>query len=137
VYRIAERGEVHVLTGYTAVEAFYRRVAVDRMMNVMAARALNICVADFGVITEAVWNHITPGAMMQPGQGRPRSGRALPCCHNIMQNFAYDHDAKLIGERVYDDPASYRHEKLNPGDVVTPEMARQQLAPFLARAMLK
>ena len=105
-------------------------------MNVMAARALNICVADFGVITEAVWNHMTPGAMMQPGEAAPDPDGHYLIAHNIMQNFAYDHDAKLIGERVYADPASYRYEKLNPGDVVTPEMARQQLAPFLARAML-
>jgi len=56
--------------------------------------------------------------------------------HNIMQNFAYTQDAKLIGERVYDDAARYQYEKLEPGDVVTQEMARAQLAPFLARATL-
>jgi hypothetical protein len=56
--------------------------------------------------------------------------------HHIMQNFAYTSDAKLIGERVYDDPASYSYEKLAPAAVVTPEIARAQLAPFLARATL-
>jgi hypothetical protein len=44
--------------------------------------------------------------------------------HHIMQNFAYTSDAKLIGERVYNDPASYSYEKLAPADVVTPEIAR-------------
>ncbi len=38
-------------------------------------------------------------------------------------------------ERVYDDPASYHYEKLDPADVVTPEDARRRLAPFLARAI--
>lgn len=37
---------------------------------------------------------------------------------------------------MYDDPASYSYEKLAPAEVVTPEIAREQLAPFLARATL-
>jgi hypothetical protein len=56
--------------------------------------------------------------------------------HHLMQIFAYTSDAKLIGERVYDDPASYRYETLAPAAVVTPESARAPLAPFLARATL-
>jgi hypothetical protein len=38
--------------------------------------------------------------------------------------------------RIYDDPTGYQYEKLEPSDVVTPEMARAQLAPLLARATL-
>lgn len=30
----------------------------------MGARAVNICVGDFGVVTEAVFNHMTPGAVL-------------------------------------------------------------------------
>lgn len=52
-----------------------------------------------------------------------------------MQNFVYTDDAKLIGERVYDDPSSYSYEKLDPADVVT-QLARERLAPFLAHARL-
>jgi hypothetical protein len=48
--------------------------------------------------------------------------------------FAYTEDAKLIGERIYVDPASYTYEKLAPADVVTPEQARLDLAPLLDRA---
>src|SRR5262249_38548617 len=125
----------HVLTGHAAVEAFYRQVAETRT-NVMAARTLNLCVADFGIITEAVWNHMMPGAMMQPGEVAPDQDGYYLISPNIMQNFSYTRDAELIGERVYDDPASYRYEKLEAADVVTPEMAREQLAPFLARATL-
>jgi len=136
-YRIAERGEVHVLVGQAAVKAFYRLVAETRT-NVMAARTLNMCVGDFGVVTEAVWSHMTPAAMIRPGEleavNDPEAYYLIS--HNIMQNFAYTQDAKLIGERVYDDAASYQYEKLEPGDVVTQEMARAQLAPFLARATL-
>ena len=66
-YRIAERGEVHVLVGQAAVKAFYR-LAAETRTNVMAARTLNMCVGDFGVVTEAVWSHMTPAAMIRPGE---------------------------------------------------------------------
>ena len=137
IYRIAERGQVHVLVGQAAVKSFYQLVAETRT-NVMAARTLNMCVGDFGVVTEAVWSHMTPAAMIQPGEFEAVSDPEAYylISHNIMQNFAYTQDAKLIGERVYDDPASYQYEKLEPINVVTPEMARAQLAPLLARATL-
>jgi hypothetical protein len=51
-------------------------------------------------------------------------------------HFAYNQNAKLIGERIYDDAASYRYERLDVSAVVTPVMAREQLAPLLARATL-
>lgn len=137
VYRISERGTVHVLTGHAEVESFYRQVA-EGGTNVMAARALNICVGDFGVVTEAVWNHMTPGPALTPGEVDfeidPDAHYLIQ--HTIFQNFAYTLDAKLIGERVYDDPAGYSYRKLAPAEVVTPAMARAQLAPFLARATL-
>lgn len=135
VYRISERGEVHVLTGHTQVEAFYREVAETRQ-NVMAARALNMSVGDFGIVTEAVWNHMTPGHLLVDEVVGADPAAHYLIQHNIMQNFVYTADAKLIGERVYDDPASYSYRKLDPADVVTPELAREQLAPFLARATL-
>lgn len=136
-YRVAERGAVHVLTGHAEVESFYRQVA-ESGTNVMAARALNICVGDFGVVTEAVWNHMTPGrALTEDEVGSPPDPDAHYLIqHTIFQNFAYTLDAKLIGERVYDDPASYSYRKLDPAEVVTPEAARALLAPFLARATL-
>lgn len=130
VYRIAERGVVHSLVGREAVLGFYREV-FDTKQNVMAARATNMSVGDFGVITEAVFNHMTPGVILvgqDIGVDVDPNARYL-IQHNIIQNFAYTHDAKLIGERVYDDPASYSYRKLTPADVVTPEMAREQLAP--------
>ena len=137
IYRIAERRQVHVLVGQAAVKSFYQLVAETRT-NVMAARTLNMCVGDFGVVTEAVSSHMTPAAMIEPREleavSDPEAYYLIS--HNIMQNFAYTQDAKLIGERVYDDPTSYQYEKLERGDVVTPEMARAQLAPFLARATL-
>jgi hypothetical protein len=133
-YRISERGTTHVVTGHDAVQDFYRTVHTTGT-NVMAARALNLVVADFGVITEAVWNHMTPGSLLRPDETDAIDPDATYLvAHHIIQNFAYTRDAKLIGERVYDDPASYSYTKLDPADVITPDIARRQLAPFLARA---
>jgi len=73
-YRIAERGEVHVLVGQAAVKAFYRLVAETRT-NVLAARTPNMCVGDFGVVTEAVWSHMTPAATIRSGSLRPSMTR--------------------------------------------------------------
>jgi hypothetical protein len=47
VCRVAERGQVHVLTGHAAVARFYREVHA-RGQHVMAARTLNMAVSDFG-----------------------------------------------------------------------------------------
>jgi hypothetical protein len=136
-YRIAERGTVHVLTGHENVEAFYREVAESRT-NVMAARAVNLGVADFGVVTEMIFCHQVPGALLAAEEVDfaidPDAHYLVE--HTIIQNFTYTSDAKLIGERVYDDPASYSYRKLEPADVVTPELAREQLAPLLDRATL-
>jgi hypothetical protein len=58
--------------------------------------------------------------------------------HHLFQIFTYTNEAspRLIAERIYDDPESYSYEKLAPGDVVTPELARELLAPYLERATL-
>lgn len=133
-YRISEAGTTHVLTGHDLVHEFYREVAETRT-NVMAARALNMVVGDFGIVSEAVWNHMTPGTVLAGKVPGIDPTATYLMSHNIMQNFAYTHGALLIGERVYDDPASYSYTKLAPAEVVTPEMAREQLAPYLERAI--
>ena len=135
VYRVSERGRVHVLTGHAAVERFYREVHATGQHG-MAARTLNLAVGDFGVITEAVWHHMPPGATLVGELPDADPHAHYLVSHHIMQNFAYSSDVTLIGERVYDDPTSYRYEKLAPAGVVTPESACAQLAPFLARATL-
>jgi hypothetical protein len=56
--------------------------------------------------------------------------------HNIFQNFAYTRDAKLVGERIYDDPGSYHYERLEATDVITPDDARRALAPYHRRAVV-
>jgi hypothetical protein len=134
-YRVAEAGDMHVFIGHESVNGFYRQVAETRT-NVMAARALNMVVGDFGVVTEAVWNHMTPGKVLAGKVPGVDPTAVYLMSHNIIQSFAYTHDAKLIGERVYDDPGSYSYTKLHPSEVITPEIARQQLAPYLERAII-
>ena len=137
MYRVGDRRQMHVLTGKAAVEGFYREAAETRQ-NVMGARTMNMGVDDYGVTTEAVWTHVVPGrCIADHGIGADPEAHYL-MTHHLFQVFTYtnEHRPKLIAERIYDDPESYTYEKLDPHDVVTPELARAQLAPFLARATL-
>jgi hypothetical protein len=137
VYRVADHGSVAVLKGKEAVENFYRETYEARV-NVMGARTMNMCVEDFGVVTEAYWAHVVPGQyLVDQGHDTEADVDAHYLMnYHIFQVFAYTTDAKLIGERIYADSASYSYERLAPEDVVTPEDARAALAPLLERATL-
>ncbi|MGW2528415.1 hypothetical protein ACWC10_15340 [Streptomyces sp. NPDC001595] len=136
-YRVADHDTVAVLNGKEAVENFYRETYEARV-NVMGARTMNMCVEDFGVTTEAYWAHVVPGRYLVDQGHLPDADTDAHYLmnYNIFQIFAYTTDAKLIGERIYADAASYSYEKLAPEDVVTPEQARLALAPLLERATL-
>jgi hypothetical protein len=82
VYRISERGDTHVLTGKSEVEGFYRRVFETRT-NVMGTRALNLCVADFGVVMEAVFGHVVPGSQLRADEIDADSGAYYLVSHHI------------------------------------------------------
>jgi hypothetical protein len=133
-YRIGDQGGTIVLTGQAQVEGFYRQVQ-ETGQNVMGALTMNMVVADFGIATEARWAEVKPAAIVVARGLEADPDAHYLLTHNIFQNFAYTRDAKLIGERVYDDPASYHYRRLDPAEVVTPEDARAALAPFLRRAV--
>ena len=134
-YRMSEFGETHVLEGREAVEAFYRET-YEQGVNVMGAQVMNMCVEDFGVTTEAYWSHVVPGTFLTAHDVDSDESAHYLMSYHIFQIFAYDTDARLLGERIYVDNASYTYTLLAPEDVVTPEDARTQLAPLLARATL-
>lgn len=137
MYRVGDRRTMEVLTGKEAVEGFYRRTAEART-NVMGARTMNMGVEDYGITTEAVWTHVVPGASLSDhGIGADPAAHYL-MTHHLFQIFTYTSEPRprLIAERIYDDPESYTYEKLEAADVVTPEKARELLAPYLARATL-
>ena len=135
-YRIGHLRQMIVLTGRAEVESFYRKT-YETGKNVMGALTMNMCVEDSGVVTEARWAEVLTGALVRDEHGiiDADADAHYLLTHNIFQIFGYTRDAKLIGERVYDDPASYHYEKLDPADVVTPQDARRELAPFLDRAI--
>jgi hypothetical protein len=103
--------------------------------NVMGTMRHNITVADFGVITEGVWVAMVPPEMRSVDGFDVDPDAYYMVKHNLMQNFTFTHEAKLISERGYDDPGSYEYRKLAAEDVVTPAMARAALAPHLERAV--
>lgn len=130
-YRLSVGGISAGLGNHAEVLAMYREVA-ETGQNVMGTLCHNIVVGDFGVVTEAVWVAMVPPGVLTDDGVDPEAYYMVK--HNLMQNFTYTHDAKLISERVYDDPGSYEYHKLAPEDVVTPAMAKEALAPHLASA---
>ena len=137
MYRVGDRRVMQVLSGKAAVEGFYRETAETRQ-NVMGARTMNMGVDDYGVTTEAVWTHVVPGVCLKDHFVGADPEAHYLMTHHLFQIFTYTSEPrpKLIAERIYDDPESYTYEKLAPADVVTPEIARERLATFLARATL-
>jgi hypothetical protein len=133
-YRISVGGNSVGLNGHAEVLAMYRDVA-ETGQNVMGTLCHNISVADFGVVTEAVWVAMVPPGLLSVNGLDVDPDAYYMVKHNLMQNFTYTHEAKLISERVYDDPGSYEYHKLAPEDVVTPAMAKEALAPHLERAV--
>jgi hypothetical protein len=137
VYRIGHLGGTIVLPGQNAVESFYREMS-ETGSNVAGALTMNLCVEDFGVLTEARWAHIVPGTLVREHHGllgADLDGHYL-VTHDLFQVCSYTGDAKLVGKRLYDDPSSYRYRRLAPSEVVTPDDARRELAPLLARALI-
>jgi hypothetical protein len=121
VYRMGHLGSMIVLTGHGEVESLYG-TAYESGENVMGAPTMNMCVEDFGVVTEARWAEVLTGTLVRDAYGIADADTDdhYLLTHNIFQMFGYTRDAKLSGVRVYyDDPASYHYEKLAPADVVT------------------
>jgi hypothetical protein len=135
-YRIGHLGRTIAATGHAEVEAFYRQT-FESGKNVMGALTMNMCVEDFGIVTEARWAEVLTGELARDEHGIADAdlGSHYLLTHNILQIFGYTRGALLIGERVYDDPGSYEYRKMDPADVVTPDQARKSLAPFLERAI--
>jgi hypothetical protein len=127
-YRISVGGNLVGLNGHAEVLAMYRGVA-ETGQNVMGTLCHNISVAAFGVVTEAVLVAMVPPGLLSVNGLDVDPDAYYMVKHNLMQNFTHTHEAKLISERVYDDPGIYECHKLVPEDVVTPRHGEGSSGP--------
>jgi hypothetical protein len=132
VYRISEGSQTMVYDGRDAVAGFYRGMT-ENGMNVLGPLAEKMAVSDWGLAVESVLGQMVPGGQMHifgETAGNPDAHYLIT--HRVANVWPYDENALLMGENVYVDRGSREIYKLAPSDVVTPEMAREILAPLLA-----
>jgi hypothetical protein len=132
-YRIMGPKGTDVFNGMDEVATFYRAF-IEAGTNVFGAvdESEKIAVADWGFASESVFGHMLPGQLvLEDGIEVDDPEASYLVTHRLAMFWPYDGDAKLIGEFVYDDLGSYEVEKVDPADVVTPQMAAEALAPLL------
>jgi hypothetical protein len=144
-YRIVEGGKTTMLTGMAEVRAFYETLhAVD--MLVMWTGRQKMAVHDWGFAGEAQFSQFVPGKMLADnvfaavgGAGEEKeekdSGFDKDGWYLVRRTFAfvwpYAEDGRMIGEHVYEDPATKTVEKVDASVVITGSRAAVLLAPII------
>jgi len=131
VYRITEGGRSLLLDGREQVQEFYRGMT-EAGAPVMILEDEKIAVADWGFVSESIFNHYAPGGfLLASGEDVDDPDAWYLLRHRMAMIWHYDDRARMIGEHVYEDATSREITKLAPEDVVTPEEAREALAPLI------
>lgn len=130
-YRINENGNSLHLRGKAEIGAFYQGLT-DARLNVFGPISEHVAVADWGLAIESYFGNHVPGRhLVQQGVDIDDPDAYYQLTHYMASFWPYDGDGLLIGEHIYEDVASRRIEKMDPADVITPERARELLAPLL------
>jgi len=132
VYRLTEGPQTIVLDGHREVHDFYASLC-GAGANVMGPAEEQLVVADWGFASECMFHHFMPGRLLAGTEDIDDPDAIYVVKHILAFHWPYDERGRLIGEHVYEDTASRTVEKVAPEDVVTPEMAREALAPQLER----
>ncbi|KLT45573.1 hypothetical protein CC85DRAFT_310380 [Cutaneotrichosporon oleaginosum] len=149
-YRIVEGGKTTLLTGMAQVRAFYESLhALD--MLVMWTGRQRMAVHDWGFAGEAQFSQFVPGRMMadnvfaavggeaqaqaQAEGGNKEGGVDPDAWYLVRRTFAfvwpYAADGRMIGEHVYEDPATKTVERVDKDVVITGARAAVLLAPII------
>lgn len=131
VYRINEGGTSFVLSGMDEVATFYQQMSAAGL-TVFGPISENIAVADWGLAIESHFLHHLPGrALAAQGVDIDDPDAHYELTHYMASFWPYDDDVRLIGEHIYEDATSREIVKLDPADVVTPQMAADAATALL------
>lgn len=134
-YRINENGNSLHLRGKADIGAFYAGIT-DAGLNVFGPIREHIAVADWGLAIESFFGNHVPGHVLRDQGEEVDDPQAYYQLTHYMASFwPYDADCRLIGEHIYEDAGSRQTEKMDPADVITPQQARERLAPLLGAAL--
>lgn len=135
-YRITEKGQTLVMNGMEEVAVFYRQIA-EAGLTVFGPMEEELAVWDWGFASESHFAHIMPGhALAAQGEDIDDPDAHYFLTHYYAMFWPYDEECKLIGERVYEDTGSREITKMDPAEVITPQQAREMLAPLIDRAVV-
>lgn len=119
------------LTGREAVAGFYETLIKTGAIVLWPFEQV-VAVADWGFASEAKFYHFMPGSMLaEQGDKVDDPGAMYLVRRNLAMFWHYTSDAKLIGENIYETAIGREIIKPAPEDVITPERARELLAPLL------
>ncbi|GAA2898226.1 hypothetical protein GCM10010472_65800 [Pseudonocardia halophobica] len=147
VYKIFEGGKAMVFDGMEEVRGFYDALASTDSLVMWTSNA-KLAVADWGFAGEVQFNQFVKGSVLREGvfagiadaastDGAERSAEEYDADaiylvrRPIAYVWPYAPDGRLQGEQVYEDSSWRSVEKVDPEDVITPERARELLAPQL------
>jgi hypothetical protein len=135
VYRLTEGPETIVLDGLQAVGDFYAMLGREGA-TVMGPVDEEIVVADWGFASECMFHHFLPGRLLMGSEDIDDPDATYVVKHVLAFHWPYDDRQRLIGEHVYEDTASRVVEKVAPADVISPQRARELLAPQLEQEIV-
>jgi hypothetical protein len=131
VYRIYEAGKLMILDGMNDVRNFYRTMA-ESGANVFGPIEEVVMVSDWGLAIESYFGgHVKGSALIAMGEDVDDPDAYYNVTRWIASFWPYNEDCILIGEHIYENFGSREITKLDPEDVITPEMARKILDPLL------
>jgi hypothetical protein len=133
VYRVTWGANPAVITGKEGVVAFYNSVGEAVLWH----SDDRLAVADWGVCDELTFHQLAKGADLKAVGYEVDDDDALYHVSS-RQSFIwpYDDQARLAGERLYEDKTSLEIEEVSPDEAITParvqEIHREQLAKLEA-----
>ena len=136
LYKMFEGGRYHVFDGMDAVKGFYSAIT-DGEVNVFGPIEEHVAVSDHGIFTEAIFARVVRGdsPFLTPEDGVEADG-IYQITNHIAMAWPYE-KGRLQGEHVWENNLSREvHEVGDASYLISPEQARERLAPLLAQSPL-
>jgi hypothetical protein len=131
VYRIYEGGQGHVLRGREQVAAFYEAFAASGA-TVFGPLEERMAVADWGLSLESYFgNHLRGHQLRALGIDADDPQGFYQLEHWYASFWPYDDNCLLMGEHIYENPATRVVREIDEADFVTQEMAAAALGPLI------
>lgn len=132
VYKIYESNQYIILNGMNEVSSYYNGLT-ETGVNVFSPIEEVVTVSDWGLALETHFGgHLKGSFLLTQGIDVDDPDAYYNLSRWVASFWPYNKDCILLGENIYENYGSRELTKVDPADVVTPEMARKILDPLLA-----